>query len=180
MAVAGPETLQARVAGVVMHSPNSGQSPSIVDRIYEAVDQMPKAMARMALYVSQNPDQVIKQSVVQLGENTNSGQATIIRLCKFLGYDGFKELKMALAFEVARERAYRERAYSADGRSTGHVGIDSLTATGRAHFRTPDGVPYGVRQVGPVPSSRALTRSGETGAGSAPGEPTMIAAAALA
>ena len=112
----------------VSRKPAHEAPPGIIDRIYESVEDMPKAMARIALYVSQNPDQVIKQTIVQLGENTGSGQATIIRLCKALGYDGFKELKIALAAELARERAYRERTYKAMGRSTGHGGLDALNA----------------------------------------------------
>ncbi len=80
---------------------------SVIDAIYRAVDEAPTALSRVALYIAQNPDKVVHQSIGELGRNANSGQATIMRLCKLLGFEGFRDFKLALAREIEREKAMR-------------------------------------------------------------------------
>jgi DNA-binding MurR/RpiR family transcriptional regulator len=83
---------------------------------------MPKAMARVARYISLYPDRVVTYSIVDLGEATQAGQATIIRLCRELGYSGFREIKLALVEDMAAERLLLAKREA----STEAVDIDKL------------------------------------------------------
>ncbi len=94
----------------------------VVDRIVSLTDAMPKAMARVARYISLYPERVVTYSIVDLGAATQSGQATIIRLCRQLGYSGFREIKLALVGDMADQRLLLAKREV----STDSVDIDKL------------------------------------------------------
>ncbi|MEX2745626.1 MurR/RpiR family transcriptional regulator [Rhizobium mongolense] len=79
-------------------------SEKILDRLQEEIDQLPNALARIAKYVLENPEKVLHQSVAELGEFSGSGEASILRLCRRIGFTGFRDFKIALAVEVGRPR----------------------------------------------------------------------------
>jgi len=54
----------------------------------------------VAEYILQNPQDIIHYSITELAETCKSGEATIFRLCKKLGYKGYQELKIKIASEV--------------------------------------------------------------------------------
>ena len=112
-----------------MSLPVNREAPetSIVDGVYEAVEQSPAALSRVALYVAQNPDKVITQSIASLGRNAGSGEATIIRLCKQLGFRGFKDFKLALAQEIEREKTLRDKEYRVDRSKSRNAQLDAIS-----------------------------------------------------
>ena len=75
-----------------------------------AVDSYPTALGRIARYVTDNPDQVLRFSVAELGEFSRAGPASVIRLCRKLGFDGFSDFKLALAADLARRPAFPDQA----------------------------------------------------------------------
>lgn len=54
---------------------------------------------KIANYIASHYEKVIYFTLKDLGKATNSGDGTIIRLCKKLGFTGFSDLKIALAQE---------------------------------------------------------------------------------
>ncbi|WP_454856800.1 ATP-binding cassette domain-containing protein [Rhizobium binxianense] len=76
----------------------------ILDRLQQDLDGLPNALARIAKYILENPEKVLHQSVAELGEFSGSGEASIVRLCRHIGFAGFRDFKLALAAEVGRPR----------------------------------------------------------------------------
>jgi len=54
----------------------------------------------IAKYILDNPDNVTKMSVQQLAKETYSSPSSIVRLCKEIGYNGYKEFKSDLFAEL--------------------------------------------------------------------------------
>lgn len=59
--------------------------------------KLTKSEDKLANYIATHTEQVIYDTIKSLGEATHTGDATIVRLCKKLGYAGFSDLKIALA-----------------------------------------------------------------------------------
>lgn len=69
-------------------------------RIRETINSIKPAEQNAARYILDNPEEVIKLSVKELADKSNSSQAAIIRMCKHLGLDGYKELKLRIAGDL--------------------------------------------------------------------------------
>lgn len=59
------------------------------------------ALKRLAQFVLASPHKVIYQSVTELAEGAEVGEASVIRLCRDLGFKGFQDFKLALAADMA-------------------------------------------------------------------------------
>lgn len=62
-------------------------------------DKMGKTEKKIADWISENPGKIISLSIVELAEQCECGEATIVRFAKKLGLNGFQELKFSLAAE---------------------------------------------------------------------------------
>ena len=62
-------------------------------------DKMGKAEKRIADWIFENPGKIISLSIVELAEQCECGEATIVRFAKRLKLNGFQELKFSLAAE---------------------------------------------------------------------------------
>lgn len=62
-------------------------------------DNLTKSEIKLANYIATHSEHVIYDSIKSLGKATNTSDATIIRLCKKLGFTGFAKLKIFLAQE---------------------------------------------------------------------------------
>ena len=75
-----------------------------------AVDSYPTALGRIARYIADNPKQTLRFSVAELGEFSGAGPASVIRLCRKLGFDGYSDFKLALAADLARRPTFARQA----------------------------------------------------------------------
>ncbi|SCX21355.1 putative HTH-type transcriptional regulator YbbH [Agrobacterium sp. DSM 25558] len=75
---------------------------SILGRLQDDIDALPNALARIAKYILENPEKVLHHSVAELGEFSGSGEASIVRLCRQIGFSGYREFKLALSAEIGR------------------------------------------------------------------------------
>ena len=62
-------------------------------------DKMGKAEKRIADWIFENPGKIISLSIIELAEQCECGEATIVRFAKRLNLNGFQELKFSLAAE---------------------------------------------------------------------------------
>ena len=60
-----------------------------------------KAEQGALAYLLEHPDQIPQQSVKELSEKSGSSPATIVRLCRKLGFDGFRDVQKQLLYELA-------------------------------------------------------------------------------
>jgi DNA-binding MurR/RpiR family transcriptional regulator len=98
-------------------------------RIRAAIDDMPEVLSRIGKYVLDNPDKVVRLSLDDVAAFAQSGQASVIRFCRTLGYDGFSDFKISLAADLAESQM--TGGNGADGGLAARLAA-SLTGTARA------------------------------------------------
>ncbi|TBL75626.1 MurR/RpiR family transcriptional regulator [Paenibacillus thalictri] len=69
-------------------------------RLREIMDDLTSAEKKAAEYISQNIDDVIRLSITELAQKSDSSESTIVRLCKKLKLKGYQELRVLLAQEA--------------------------------------------------------------------------------
>ena len=75
---------------------------SILNELHYRMEELPRALSRIARYILTNPEKVIRHSLVEIAQHSESGQASVIRLVRELGFAGFSEFKIQLTTELAR------------------------------------------------------------------------------
>jgi DNA-binding MurR/RpiR family transcriptional regulator len=71
-------------------------------RIRIAYPNLAKGAKRIADYVLDQPQQVIRMSVTELSEATSSSEGSVVNFCKKMGLSGFQQLKLSLAQETVQ------------------------------------------------------------------------------
>lgn len=79
-----------------MPSNGSEKRPSLF-RLDELLPGLRQAEARLGAYIQAHPHDVIQLSITDLGDRSATSEATVVRLCRKLGFRGFQEFKIALA-----------------------------------------------------------------------------------
>lgn len=69
---------------------------TMIDSFYPSLSKREKAVAD---YVKKEKDQIIYQTLQEISKNINVGEATILRFCYKIGFDGFQDLKLNIAKE---------------------------------------------------------------------------------
>ncbi len=95
----------------------------ISEIISEKYDSMSKTHRVIANFVLKNLTDTSYMSIKELSERTGAGEATIIRFCTKLGYEGYPEFKSALRYELSTKDSITNRlreSYKAyEGRGAG-------------------------------------------------------------
>lgn len=89
-------------------------APSL-PRMRQAIDTMPDALSRIGKYILDNPERVVRSSLAEIAVFSQSGEASVVRFCKQLGYSGYRDLKIALTAELASQRTHRRKQVSTAG-----------------------------------------------------------------
>ncbi|CAN5818759.1 MurR/RpiR family transcriptional regulator [soil metagenome] len=76
-------------------------SAGALARLRSGLDYLTPALKRLATVVLESPEETIYQSVTELAELGRVGEASVIRLCRDLGFKGFQDFKLALAADLA-------------------------------------------------------------------------------
>ena len=72
-------------------------------RLRGALNHLTPAARRAARYILSSADRVLYQNITEVAEASDCGEATIIRLCRSLGFKGFQDFKLALSADLASE-----------------------------------------------------------------------------
>ena len=87
-----------------MHSPN------LIRRIADSSSVMRKSEAKVASYVLQHANDVIKMRIVDLAANSDVSEPTVIRFCRAIGFAGFLSFKLQLAQPLGLGGVYTQFA----------------------------------------------------------------------
>ncbi|XID92671.1 MurR/RpiR family transcriptional regulator [Paenibacillaceae bacterium WGS1546] len=68
-------------------------------RLREIMDDLTSAEKKVAEYIAQNIEDVVRLSITELAQKSESSESTIVRLCKKLKLKGYQELRVLLAQE---------------------------------------------------------------------------------
>lgn len=74
--------------------------PSILTRIRLMEPDLKGAEAKLALYIKDNPQDIIYRSVAEVSQASSVSEATVVRFARKLGLIGFQDLKLHLSREV--------------------------------------------------------------------------------
>lgn len=69
----------------------------ILMNIRSLMENLAKSEKKVAAYILEFPEKVIRLSVTELAESSGSSEATVVRTCRKLGMMGYQDLKVRLA-----------------------------------------------------------------------------------
>jgi len=104
-------------------------------RIRSARPTMPKGAGRIADFILEQPERIVRMSVTELSEATASSEGSVINFCQSLGLSGFQQMKLSLAQEIVRpvhfihEDLERDDDMDTVARKVFHSGIQTLRDT---------------------------------------------------
>lgn len=73
---------------------------SILMRIRHLSDGLPPTARRIAAYIAEHAEEVIRMSITEVAEQTGASEGSIVGLCRRLGASGFQELKILLSRDL--------------------------------------------------------------------------------
>ncbi|MGI3169061.1 MurR/RpiR family transcriptional regulator [Pseudooceanicola sp. C21-150M6] len=82
---------------------------------------LPDALARIADFILKEPEATVRASMSALAELSGSGEASIARFCRRLGFDGYHEFKLSLASDIAYRSGAEARVTDLGSRISGAV-----------------------------------------------------------
>jgi len=91
-----------------------------IEKIKEHYHSLTKAEKKVADYIVSNQDKIIHNTMNDLNQRLEVGDATIIRLCKKVGFNGFTDLKISIA---------KDNIHSPDKSYENFSLIDQITET---------------------------------------------------
>lgn len=92
----------------------------------QALSYLSPSERKVAKYLLENPQDAVQHSITILAQESGSSTAAVVRLCKRLKFDGYSDLKLALAKEVYGNSPPSEGPFMFDLSKTDGVG--SITA----------------------------------------------------
>ena len=89
---------------------NTSDSTDILPRLEGMMDSMTRSEVRIARQILAAPDNFVRSSVRSVAADLGVSEPTILRFCRAIGCEGFKDLKFRLIQELALSQANSDRA----------------------------------------------------------------------
>jgi DNA-binding MurR/RpiR family transcriptional regulator len=70
-------------------------------KLKESVNSLSNSEQRVARYILENPDKISSIAIGELAEASGTSKSAVVRMCKSLGYKGYKEFSMMLISDLA-------------------------------------------------------------------------------
>ena len=75
---------------------------NILATLSEVKNNLPSALKRLVTFILENKEESIKYTLSELSKAAEVGEATVVRLAKQLGFEGFQDFKIELAVQIAK------------------------------------------------------------------------------
>src|ERR1700731_1399255 len=89
---------------------NTSDRGDILPRLEGMMDSMTRSEVRIARQILAAPDNFVRSSVRSVAADLGVSEPTILRFCRAIGCEGFKDLKFRLIQELALSQANSDRA----------------------------------------------------------------------
>ena len=97
-------------AGILqIHDKGECSMKSVLIRLREASSTFSAAEKTIASYILQYPEEAMHLSVHALAEKGFSSPATVVRMCRRIDFDGYREFRQALTYEMAVRQTNTEK-----------------------------------------------------------------------
>jgi DNA-binding MurR/RpiR family transcriptional regulator len=70
-------------------------------KIKEIIEDLSPSEKKVAQYIVDKPADISHLSIGELANKSGSSEATVVRLCKLLGYNGYKDFKISITKDIA-------------------------------------------------------------------------------
>jgi DNA-binding MurR/RpiR family transcriptional regulator len=70
-------------------------------RIESVLDELPKSEKKVAQYILDHADEIVRMTVHELAANAKASSSAVIRLCRSIGVAGYSELKLSLSSQIS-------------------------------------------------------------------------------
>jgi DNA-binding MurR/RpiR family transcriptional regulator len=74
----------------------------LLARLRAGLPQFPDALQRVAKLVLSDPTGAARSTIMELAERSETSPATVTRFCRAMGFDGYADLRLAIAGETGR------------------------------------------------------------------------------
>lgn len=74
-----------------------------IQMLQAMLDKLPPSERKIAEYILKNPEKAITMTALELGKESHTSSAAVIRLCKSLNLTGFQELKLRVAGDLHKD-----------------------------------------------------------------------------
>ena len=81
----------------------------MLGRIEQLFSDLTRAEQRVAGWVLDHPQQAARATLAEVAEACNTSQPTVIRFCRHIGLDGFREFTLRLAASLSQPASYVHR-----------------------------------------------------------------------
>ncbi|CUH96177.1 hypothetical protein P22_2266 [Propionispora sp. 2/2-37] len=75
-------------------------SPNLLSFLVPYYKNFTKSEQKLAAYISNYPQQAMKQTISEIAEKTNTSEITVSRFCRKAGFSGLQDLKISLSGEI--------------------------------------------------------------------------------
>ncbi len=82
----------------------------LTQTISDTLPELRKSERKVAGFVLKNPLQVIRMRIVDLAQEAEVSEPTVVRFCRAVGCHGFQDFKLALAQQLASSPSYGQIA----------------------------------------------------------------------
>ncbi len=86
--------------------------------LHELMDSFSTAEKRVANYFIEERENLLNQTINDVADACSTSKTTVVRLCKLIGFNGYKDFLMALSVDIAKNsnsaRAYEDIIQSED------------------------------------------------------------------
>jgi DNA-binding MurR/RpiR family transcriptional regulator len=76
---------------------------TVIDTIQEHYDNIFNAEKKVADFILSNPEKAVNANVSELASFSGVSDATVIRFCKHIGYQGYYQLRINLSRDYRQE-----------------------------------------------------------------------------
>ncbi len=90
------------------------EEKNVLQNIRGMYDQIFQAEKRVADFILKHPDQAVNANVSELANYSGVSDATVIRMCKHLGYEGYYQMRICLSRDIGRRQQFRKKAVQAN------------------------------------------------------------------
>lgn len=87
---------------------------TVLENIENKYNDLFKRQKQVANFIMKNPDKVIMMNVAELASECGVSDATIVRMCQHVGYQGYHEMRLLLSRDVGREDDNQSRYENLD------------------------------------------------------------------
>ncbi|MDC5705924.1 MurR/RpiR family transcriptional regulator [Vibrio europaeus] len=87
---------------------------NLMVRLRSNIEPLSKKLRLVADYVLENAHDVQFQTITDLARNTQTSEATVVRLCRDMGYKGYSDFRMALAVDLSQTASQNQPKLEGD------------------------------------------------------------------